>query len=155
MASTGIAVLLSALLYFKQSYVICTPNPIVALSQANLKDVSTRELIYPRSLPPGARTTVPTPDEFGIDDWETVKLSTPDGETLSSYLLRTPKRPHMGVTVRFLPRLSAYRTEGLYSLSVFVAGPLHARKCWEHCAFLSSFSSDRCLSISSVALCAR
>ncbi|KAI5848705.1 Alpha/Beta hydrolase protein [Morchella snyderi] len=78
-ASTGLAVLLSALLYFKQS-----------------------ELIYPRSVPAGARTSVPTPQEFGIDDWEAVKLKTPDGEMLSNFLLRTSKRPQLDVTVLFM-----------------------------------------------------
>ncbi|KAL0631556.1 bem46 protein, variant [Maublancomyces gigas] len=78
-ASTGLAVLLSALLYFKQS-----------------------ELIYPRSLPPGARTTVPTPDQFGVQDWETVALETPDGETLSNFLLKSSRRPRPGATVLFM-----------------------------------------------------
>lgn len=76
-ASTGISLLLSGLLYFKQT-----------------------SLIYPRYLPEGARTEVPTPDEFDIRDWERVKLFTKDGETLNSYLLKA--RRSIGVTVLFM-----------------------------------------------------
>jgi len=78
-ASTGLAILLSGLLYFKQS-----------------------ELIYPRSIPEGSRTTVPTPDQFGVEDWETVELKTPDGEVLKCFFLRARKGLNMGVTVLFM-----------------------------------------------------
>ncbi|KAF8252748.1 alpha/beta-hydrolase [Wilcoxina mikolae CBS 423.85] len=67
-ASTGISILLSALLYFKQS-----------------------TLIYPRNLPEGARTEVPTPNQFDIADWEPINLFTKDGETLSCYFLKARK----------------------------------------------------------------
>lgn len=102
-ASTGLAVLLSVLLFFKQSYVI---HPRATLHRENANSESAnRDLIYPRSLPAGARTTVPTPDQFGIHDWETVALRTPDGETLSSYLLKSSspsRRSRPGATVRVL-----------------------------------------------------
>ncbi|KAL7266230.1 bem46 protein, variant [Rhizina undulata] len=78
-ASTGLAVLLSGILYFKQT-----------------------SLIYPRYLPEGARTQVPTPDEFAIEDWEEVVLKTPDGEKLNSYLLKGVKRIEKNVTVLFM-----------------------------------------------------
>ncbi|CAZ85894.1 unnamed protein product [Tuber melanosporum] len=78
-ASTGLAVLLSGLLYFKQT-----------------------ELIYPRSIPEGSRTKVPTPDEFGVENWEHVELKTPDGESLKCYFLRGQRRMDMGVTVLFM-----------------------------------------------------
>jgi hypothetical protein len=56
-----------------------------------------RSLIYPRYLPEGARTDVPTPDEVNIGDWERVKLFTKDGETLNSYFIKA--RQPAGVTV--------------------------------------------------------
>ncbi|KAI9892839.1 MAG: hypothetical protein M1814_000998 [Vezdaea aestivalis] len=68
MASTGLAVAASGLLYFKQN-----------------------ELIYPRTLPPGARTEIPRPTEFGVLDWEDLTIPTPDGERLNAFLLKAPK----------------------------------------------------------------
>jgi len=67
LASSGIAALGSGLLYFKQN-----------------------ELIYPRGIPAGSRTEVPTPAQFHISNSETLELPTPDGETLHAYLLRPP-----------------------------------------------------------------
>lgn len=49
------------------------------------------ELIYPRSIPPDARTAVPTPDDypfFELSNWETVEVPTPDGERLHGYLIK-------------------------------------------------------------------
>ena len=46
------------------------------------------EIIYPRNLPMGSRTEVPRPSQFGIDDHEELAIPTPDGETLSAFLLR-------------------------------------------------------------------
>ncbi|KAK3715671.1 bem46 protein, variant [Vermiconidia calcicola] len=46
------------------------------------------EIIYPRNIPPGARTQVPRPNEFGLQDYEELMLPTPDGETLSAFLVR-------------------------------------------------------------------
>ena len=66
-ASSGIAALGSSLLYFKQN-----------------------DIIYPANLPAGARTDVPTPERFHIQDADSLKLPTPDGETLHAYLLRPP-----------------------------------------------------------------
>lgn len=67
MASSGIAFLASGLLYFKQN-----------------------ELIYPRYLPSGANTDegVPRPSQFGISDYEDLRLPTPDGETLGAFFIR-------------------------------------------------------------------
>ncbi|KAI5857615.1 Alpha/Beta hydrolase protein [Tricharina praecox] len=76
-ASTGISIILSGLLYFKQS-----------------------SLIYPRDHPEGARTEVPTPDDYKIESWERVKLFTKDGETLNSYFLKADKPA--GVTVLYM-----------------------------------------------------
>jgi fermentation-respiration switch protein FrsA (DUF1100 family) len=67
LASSGIAALGSSLLYFKQN-----------------------DIIYPAGLPAGARTEVPIPEQFGIDDSESLRLPTPDGETLHAYLIRPP-----------------------------------------------------------------
>ena len=67
LASSGIAAVGSGLLYFKQN-----------------------ELIYPRGMPPGSRTEVPTPAQFHMSNAESLELPTPDGETLHAYLLRPP-----------------------------------------------------------------
>lgn len=66
-ASSGIAFLASGLLYYKQN-----------------------ELIYPRYLPSGANTDegVPRPTQFGISDYEDLRLPTPDGETLGAFFIR-------------------------------------------------------------------
>jgi len=46
------------------------------------------EIIYPRSLPPDARTNVPRPPQFGINHFEELMIPTPDGESLSAFLIR-------------------------------------------------------------------
>ncbi|GAB7353266.1 hypothetical protein MBLNU459_g3773t1 [Dothideomycetes sp. NU459] len=46
------------------------------------------EIIYPRSLPSGARTEVPRPPQFGLTNYEQLSLPTPDGETLSAFLIK-------------------------------------------------------------------
>lgn len=65
LASSTLAALGSSLLYFKQN-----------------------DLIYPANLPAGARTQIPTPSQFNIEDADSVNFPTPDGETLHAYLLR-------------------------------------------------------------------
>lgn len=54
------------------------------------------EIIYPRNIPPDARTEIPVPPTFGIQesDYEDLRLPTPDGETIHAYLLRPPNRQH-------------------------------------------------------------
>ena len=66
-ASSGLAALGSGLLYFKQN-----------------------EIIYPRNLPAGARTEVPEPKDFQIEDSESLQIPTPDNESLHAYLLQPP-----------------------------------------------------------------
>ncbi|KAJ6259887.1 hypothetical protein Dda_5531 [Drechslerella dactyloides] len=78
-ASTSVAALLSTALYFKQN-----------------------DLIYPRHFPPEARTELFTPDKFHMQNWDTVDLQTPDGETLRSYFLRGSGIQRKGVTVLLL-----------------------------------------------------
>jgi len=46
------------------------------------------EIIYPRNIPAGTRTEVPRPPQFGIDNYEELSLPTPDGETLSAFLIK-------------------------------------------------------------------
>jgi abhydrolase domain-containing protein 13 len=46
------------------------------------------EIIYPRNIPPGTRTEVPRPPQFGIEDYEELTLPTSDGETLSAFLIK-------------------------------------------------------------------
>ncbi|MCJ1454266.1 hypothetical protein MMC28_004618 [Mycoblastus sanguinarius] len=67
MASSAIAAIGSGLLYYKQN-----------------------ELIYPRYLPAGANTDegVPRPTQFGITDFEELRLPTPDGETIGAFFIR-------------------------------------------------------------------
>ncbi|KAF2810170.1 BEM46 family protein [Mytilinidion resinicola] len=65
LASSGLAAVLSGLLYFKQN-----------------------EIIYPRNIPAGSRTDVPKPPQFGISDFEELMIPTPDGESLSAFLIR-------------------------------------------------------------------
>lgn len=54
------------------------------------------ELIYPRSVPPGSRTEVPRPADFPDfefhPDSQELSLITPDGETISAFLLRPRAR---------------------------------------------------------------
>ncbi|KAL4766051.1 alpha/beta hydrolase [Aspergillus foveolatus] len=69
LASSGLAVVASGLLYFKQN-----------------------ELIYPRNIPADARTNVPKPRQFGIEDYEELQLRTPDGESLHAYFIRAPRK---------------------------------------------------------------
>ncbi|KAL1979013.1 hypothetical protein VTN96DRAFT_7428 [Rasamsonia emersonii] len=65
LASSGLAVVASGLLYFKQN-----------------------ELIYPRNVPADARTNIPKPTQFGITDFEDLMIPTPDGESLNALFIR-------------------------------------------------------------------
>lgn len=67
-ASTGVAAVLTSLLYFKQ-----------------------KALIYPSHMPPNARTDVPRPSQFGIEDFEELIIPTNDGEKLSAFYIRGPR----------------------------------------------------------------
>ncbi len=58
------------------------------------------ELIYPRGLPPGARTEVPRPPDFGITDFEDLKIPTSDGESLHAYFINpSNRRLAKGITI--------------------------------------------------------
>lgn len=50
------------------------------------------EIIYPRNIPPGARTEVPKPSQFGISDFEELQIPTPDNESLHAFLIRPSNR---------------------------------------------------------------
>ncbi|KAF7718176.1 Protein bem46 [Penicillium ucsense] len=77
LASSGLAVVASSLLYFKQN-----------------------ELIYPRNIPADARTNVPSPRQFGITDFEDLQIPTPDGESLNALFLRSfPSQYRRNLTV--------------------------------------------------------
>ncbi|KAL5361584.1 Alpha/Beta hydrolase protein [Aspergillus floccosus] len=77
LASSGLAVVASGLLYFKQN-----------------------ELIYPRNVPVDARTNVPQPRQFGITDYEDLHIPTPDGESLHALFIRpSHRRPGRDLTV--------------------------------------------------------
>ncbi|KAJ5938163.1 Protein bem46 [Penicillium verhagenii] len=68
LASSGLAVVASGVLYFKQN-----------------------EVIYPRNIPADARTHVPSPRQFGITDFEELHIPTPDGESLHALFLKQAK----------------------------------------------------------------
>ncbi|KAK3117669.1 bem46 protein, variant [Teratosphaeriaceae sp. CCFEE 6253] len=70
-------------LYYWQKYF----SPIY-LTDDLFSNLYSSEIIYPRNLPPGARTEVPRPPQFGIDNYEELTLPTPDGEQLSAFLVR-------------------------------------------------------------------
>ncbi|KAG8623198.1 hypothetical protein KVT40_008174 [Elsinoe batatas] len=70
-ATSGLVGLLSSALYYYQN-----------------------ELIYPRNLPVGARTEVPKPEQFGITEYEDLRITTPDQETLHAYLIKPPNPQH-------------------------------------------------------------
>ncbi|KAF2014690.1 BEM46 family protein-like protein [Aaosphaeria arxii CBS 175.79] len=76
LVSSGVAAVLSGLLYFKQN-----------------------EIIYPRNFPPDARTNVPKPSQFGISDFEDLMIPTPDGETLNAFFLRANKQHARNITI--------------------------------------------------------
>ncbi|KAB8210186.1 Alpha/beta hydrolase family protein [Aspergillus parasiticus SU-1] len=73
LASSGLAVVASGLLYFKQN-----------------------ELIYPRNVPTDARTFVPKPRQFGVNNYEELQIPTPDGESLHALFLRPSKKGFAG-----------------------------------------------------------
>ncbi|KAF1344054.1 alpha/beta hydrolase BEM46/Esterase/lipase/thioesterase [Delphinella strobiligena] len=71
MLASGLGVVMSGALYYFQN-----------------------ELIYPRNIPSGARTEVPRPARFGLVDSEELSLATPDGETLSAFLIKPENKSH-------------------------------------------------------------
>ncbi|KAK3694942.1 Alpha/Beta hydrolase protein [Podospora appendiculata] len=76
-ASTGVAAVLTSLLYFKQ-----------------------KALIYPSHMPANSRTDVPRPSQFNIRDYEELIIPTNDGEKLSAFYIRGRQRgPNSNVTV--------------------------------------------------------
>lgn len=91
-ASSGIAALLSGLLYFKQKYAM------VAIDFVRMAN-NNSEIIYPRNFPPDARTNVPRPSQFGITDSEELFIPTPDGESLSAFLIRANRQHARNVTI--------------------------------------------------------
>ncbi|KAI1820773.1 alpha/beta-hydrolase [Xylaria intraflava] len=65
----GVAAVLTSLLYFKQ-----------------------KALIYPSHLPTNSRTEVPRPSQFNLEDFEDLVIPTKDGEKLSAFYIRGPRR---------------------------------------------------------------
>jgi fermentation-respiration switch protein FrsA (DUF1100 family) len=91
LASSGIAAVLSGLLYFKQK---CVRHQSF-VTPANRHS----EIIYPRSFPPDARTNIPRPSQFGLTDFEELFIPTPDGESLSAFFLRADKQRSRNATI--------------------------------------------------------
>lgn len=85
LALSGIVTFASGALYWKQKLVSHTDR----LRDLHLT-LRHSEIIYPRYLPSGARTEegVPRPNQFGVSDYEDLRIITPDGEHLSAFLLR-------------------------------------------------------------------
>lgn len=48
-------------------------------------------LIYPAQFPQGSREVVAEPPEFGLTDYETVYLTTPDKLKLHCFYIKKPK----------------------------------------------------------------
>ena len=46
------------------------------------------QLIYPSAFPEGSRTKVQKPNEFGLNDWEDVELTTQDSVKIKAYLIK-------------------------------------------------------------------
>jgi abhydrolase domain-containing protein 13 len=46
------------------------------------------KLIYPSNFPPGSRTEIPTPDRFGLNEWEEVALDSKDGTKLMAFFVK-------------------------------------------------------------------
>ncbi|CAK7246144.1 MAG: bem46 protein, variant [Sporothrix thermara] len=67
-ASTGVAAILTSLLYFKQ-----------------------KTLIYPSHVPANARNDIPSPKQFGLTDFEELVIPTEDGEKLAAFYIRGPR----------------------------------------------------------------
>ncbi|KAK9425052.1 putative Alpha/Beta hydrolase protein [Seiridium unicorne] len=78
LVSTGVAAVLTSLLYFKQN-------------QELTRVPHYRALIYPSHMPPNARTDVPRPSQYGIKDFEELVVPTDDGEKLSAFYIRAPR----------------------------------------------------------------
>ncbi|KAB5551208.1 Alpha/Beta hydrolase protein [Coniochaeta sp. 2T2.1] len=66
-ASTGVAAVVTSLLYFKQ-----------------------KALIYPSHIPANSRTDVPRPNQYNLKDYEELLIPTSDGEKLSAFYIRGP-----------------------------------------------------------------
>jgi len=67
LVSSGLAIVASGLLYFKQN-----------------------DVIYPRNVPANARTEVPKPHQFRIENSEELSLRTPDEVNLHAFFIRPP-----------------------------------------------------------------
>jgi abhydrolase domain-containing protein 13 len=79
--SSGFAVVVSGLLYFKQKY-----DPYQSCCAKQTDECS--DIIYPRNVPEDARTHVPKPPQFKIENYEELSLRTPDEISLHAYLVR-------------------------------------------------------------------
>ena len=57
-------------------------------------------MIYPSNVPANARTEVPRPSQFNFKDYEELIIPTNDGEKLSAFYIRGPRRgPNAKLTV--------------------------------------------------------
>ncbi|POS86276.1 BEM46 family protein-like protein [Erysiphe pulchra] len=61
------------------------------ITKSSGKGSSEETIIYPSNFPENARIDVPKPSRFGLNDYEDLKIPTPDGEHLSAYYIRAPE----------------------------------------------------------------
>jgi hypothetical protein len=52
------------------------------------------DIIYPRNVPASARTIVPKPPDFHIQDYEELSIRTPDEESLHAFLIRPSNKQY-------------------------------------------------------------
>lgn len=92
LASTGIAAILTSLLYFKQ-----------------------KALIYPSHIPANSRLDIPKPSDFGIKDFEELVIPTDDGEKLSAFYIRGPRGgKNSNITILMSRECGKYRPPTAY-----------------------------------------
>ncbi len=71
-----------------------SPPPIFCGHVAT-SDTPHRALIYPSHVPANARHDIPSPKQFGLNDFEELVIPTEDGEKLAAFYIRGP-RPRSG-----------------------------------------------------------
>ncbi|GAA5986504.1 hypothetical protein JCM11641_005222 [Rhodosporidiobolus odoratus] len=67
--------------------VIASTASLLAVGAGTALYLYQSRLIYPANLPAGSRTNVPTPSDFGIDPYQDLDLTTPDGVRIKAYLM--------------------------------------------------------------------
>lgn len=86
------------------------------------------EIIYPRSMPPGARTEVPKPKDFpqyeNMENYEELFLDTPDGEKVHGFWLRPGNQRAYSQTGRGVTIMMLHGNAGNVGHRLPIAGVL-------------------------------